>query len=240
LANNSVKLHARDLKLVFNRAIRTLAKAGVFDKTVIGTAEGIYLETMARYQGCGQATRTVRIKDKQGREHAIEGTVHRWKVLLLIDAATKIPLSVKVEKITSMRPSGPARWSRQPARIWSAWPACGRSSIIKAVWMTPRCGGRISMRSPVWCWPKRFQVDAIAQVFDPAHEAIHRSVPAMFVKIVGTPFVIQYLAHQPIGGDRHGIGYSYNRPFLLTAGRQVRRDSTPAAHTRRCSAWPPR
>ena len=69
---------------------------------------------------------------------------------------------------------------------------------------------------------QRFQVDAIAQVFDPAHEAIHRSVPAMFVEIVGTPFVIRCLAHQPMEGtDHHGMGYSHNRPFLPMAGCQA-------------------
>jgi hypothetical protein len=41
----------------------------------------------------------VRIEDKQGRVHEIKVTVYGWKVLLLIDAATKIPLAVKVGQI---------------------------------------------------------------------------------------------------------------------------------------------
>jgi Transposase DDE domain len=96
LANNIVKLNLRDLERVFNGAIRALAQAGVFDKKVTGIADGTDLETTARYQGCGQVTRKVRIKDKQGQVHAIEVTVYGWKVLLLIDARTKIPLAVKV------------------------------------------------------------------------------------------------------------------------------------------------
>jgi hypothetical protein len=44
-------------------------------------------------------TRKVRIEDKQGRVHEIAVTVYGWKVLLLIDARTKIPLAVKVAKI---------------------------------------------------------------------------------------------------------------------------------------------
>jgi hypothetical protein len=99
LANNIVKLNLRDLERVFNGAIRALAKAGVFAKQVTGIADGTDLETTARYRGCGQVTRKVRIEDKQGREHAIEVTVYGWKVLLLIDAATKIPLAVKVGQI---------------------------------------------------------------------------------------------------------------------------------------------
>jgi Transposase DDE domain len=99
LANNIVKLNLRDLEWVFNGAIRALAKAGVFAKKVTGIADGTDLETTARYRGCGQVTRKVRIEDKQGRGHEIEVTVYGWKVLLLIDALTKIPLGVKVGKI---------------------------------------------------------------------------------------------------------------------------------------------
>jgi hypothetical protein len=99
LANNIVKLNLRDLESLFNGAIHALAKAGVFDKQVTGIADGTDLETTACYRGCGQVTRMVRIEDKQGRMHEIEVTVYGWKVLLLIDAATKIPLAVKVGKI---------------------------------------------------------------------------------------------------------------------------------------------
>jgi Transposase DDE domain len=99
LANNIVKLNLRDLERMFNGAIRALAQAGVFDKQVTGIADGTDLETTARYQGCGQVTRKVRIEDKQGQVHAIEVTAYGWKVLLLIDARTKIPLAVKVGPI---------------------------------------------------------------------------------------------------------------------------------------------
>jgi hypothetical protein len=99
LAHNIVKLNLRDLEHVFNGAIRALAQAGVFAKQVTGIADGTDLETTDRYWGCGQVTRQVRIEDKQGRVHEIEVTVYGWKVLLLIDALTKIPLAVKVAKI---------------------------------------------------------------------------------------------------------------------------------------------
>jgi Transposase DDE domain len=99
LANNIVKLNLPDLEHVFNGAIRALAQAGVFAKQVTGIADGTDLATTDRYGGCGQVTRKVRIEDKQGRVHEIEVTVYGWKVLLLIDALTKIPLAVKVAKI---------------------------------------------------------------------------------------------------------------------------------------------
>jgi hypothetical protein len=99
LANNIVKLNLRDLGYVFNGAIRALAEAGVFRKQVTGITDGTDLETTAHYRGCSQATRKVQLENKHGQRHTIEVTVYGWKVLLLIDAATKIPLAVKVGPI---------------------------------------------------------------------------------------------------------------------------------------------
>jgi hypothetical protein len=141
LAKNIVKWNLRDLEAVFNGTIRALAKAGVFGAKVTGMVDGTDLETTERYAGCGQVTRTVRIEDKQGRVHEIEVTVYGWKVLLLIDAATKIPLAVKVGKIHEHEAPGPAPWSPKPACIWPALPGCTRSSLIKAFWTAARCGG---------------------------------------------------------------------------------------------------
>jgi hypothetical protein len=73
-----------------------LAKAGVFGKQVTGIADGTDLETTEHYLGCGQVTRTVRIEDTRGKVPKVEVTVYGWKVLLLIDAITKMPLAVKV------------------------------------------------------------------------------------------------------------------------------------------------
>jgi hypothetical protein len=108
LAKNIVKLNLRELEVVFNGAIRALAKAGGFAAKVTGMAAGTALETTQRYAGCGQVTRKVRIEDQGGRMHEIEVTVYGWKVLLLIDAATKIPLAVKVGKIEAHE----TQWTR--------------------------------------------------------------------------------------------------------------------------------
>ena len=108
LANNIVKLNLRDLEGVFNGAIRALAQAGVFGKQVTGIADGTDLDTTQRYTGCGQVTRQVRLEDKLGKMQAIQVTVYGWKVLLLIDAVTKIPLAVKVGQIQEHE----ALWAR--------------------------------------------------------------------------------------------------------------------------------
>jgi hypothetical protein len=108
LAKNIVQWNLWNLEAVFNGAIRALAKAGVFGGKVTGIADSTDLETTERYTGCGQVTRKVRIEDKQGKVHEIEVTVYGWKVLLLIDAATKIPLAVKVGQIQEHE----ALWTR--------------------------------------------------------------------------------------------------------------------------------
>jgi hypothetical protein len=94
-----VKWHLRALEEVFKGAIRALAKAGGLGAKVTGIMDGTALETTERYTGCGPVTRTVRSEDTRGKAPAIEVTVYGWKVLLVIEAATTIPLAVKVGKI---------------------------------------------------------------------------------------------------------------------------------------------
>ncbi len=108
LAKNIVKWNLQDLEIRFNGAIRALAKAGVFGKQITGIADGTDLETTERYRGCGQVTRTVRIEDTRGKMHESAVMVYGWKVLLLIDAVTKIPLAVKVGQIQEHE----ALWAR--------------------------------------------------------------------------------------------------------------------------------
>jgi hypothetical protein len=76
LANNIVKLHLRDLEAWYNGTIRALAKAGIFGAKVTGMVDATDLDTTAAYEGRGQATRTRKITDKQGRVHEIEVTVY--------------------------------------------------------------------------------------------------------------------------------------------------------------------
>jgi Transposase DDE domain len=99
LARNIVKLNLRQLEALFNGAIQALVQAGLFGKQVTGIVDATDLETTERYEGCGQATRKRRVTDKHGKVHAVEVTVYGWKVIVLIDARTKMPLAVKVVPI---------------------------------------------------------------------------------------------------------------------------------------------
>jgi hypothetical protein len=99
LADNIVKLNVRDLEALFNGAIRALAQAGVFAAKVTGIVDATDLETTAQYEGCGQVTRKRKITNKRGKVHEIEVTVYGWKLIVLIDAWTKIPLAAAVVPI---------------------------------------------------------------------------------------------------------------------------------------------
>ena len=99
LANNIVKWHLRVLEGVFNGAIRALAQAGDFGEKVTGMMDGTDLETSEGYTGCGQVIRTVGIEDPRGQVPTIEVTVYGWKLLVLTDVHTKVPLAAEVDKI---------------------------------------------------------------------------------------------------------------------------------------------
>ena len=99
LANNIVKLNLQELEAIFNGAIRALGKARVFGTTVTGIVDATDLETTIRYEGCGRATRKRKVTDKHGKVHEIEVTVYGWKLIVLIDAHTKIPLAATVVPI---------------------------------------------------------------------------------------------------------------------------------------------
>jgi len=108
LAKNIVYWQLPDLEGVFYGVIRALAKTGGFGAKVTGIADGTDLDTTERDTGCGQVTRQVRLEDQRGRVHAIDVTVSGGNVLLVIDAATKIPLAVTVAPIQEHE----ALWTR--------------------------------------------------------------------------------------------------------------------------------
>jgi hypothetical protein len=99
LAENIVQLNVRDLEALFNRIIRALAQTGVLAPKVTGIVDATDLETTAQYEGCGQVTRKRKVTDKRGKMHEIEVTVYGFKLIILIEARTKIPLAGKVVPI---------------------------------------------------------------------------------------------------------------------------------------------
>jgi hypothetical protein len=99
LADNVVKLNLRDLETLCNSVIRALARAQVFAAQLTGIVDATDLDTTAQYEGCGSVTRQRKITDQRGNVHEIEVTVYGWKLIVLIEAHTKIPLAAKVVPI---------------------------------------------------------------------------------------------------------------------------------------------
>lgn len=95
LADNIVKLSLTAMAAFLNGIVQDLAAAGVCAQQVTGLLDGTDLETTARYEGCGQATRTRQVTDKQGKVRQIAVTVYGWKLLVRIEARTKIPLAAR-------------------------------------------------------------------------------------------------------------------------------------------------
>jgi hypothetical protein len=99
LANHLVQLNLRDLVALFNSVIREVAKARSFGAKVTGIVDATDPETTAQHAGYGQVTRQRKITDKRGKGHEIEVTVYGFKLIVLIDARTKIPLAATVVPI---------------------------------------------------------------------------------------------------------------------------------------------
>jgi hypothetical protein len=99
LADHLVPLNLRNLEAWFNGVIRALAKTRDFGAQVTGIVDATDLETTAQDAGCGQVTRTRKITDKRGKVHEIEVTVYGFKLIVLIDAATTMPLAATVVPI---------------------------------------------------------------------------------------------------------------------------------------------
>ena len=100
LADNISKLAPEQLEPLFNQMVVCLVGAGLLDGERIVALDGSKLPTPKTYEGCGKLKQTRTVKVKGQKERAIEEYyVYGWKVLVLIDVHTRLPLSMKVVKI---------------------------------------------------------------------------------------------------------------------------------------------
>ena len=100
LADNISKLSREQMEHLFNQMVECVVGWGLLDGQRIAALDGSKLETPPTYEGCGKLKQTRRVKVKGQKEHAIEEYyVYGWKVLVLIDVQTRLPLAMKVVKI---------------------------------------------------------------------------------------------------------------------------------------------
>ncbi len=80
--------------------VQCVVSWGLLDGERIAALDGSKLPTPKSYAGCGKLKQTRSVKVKGQQERATEEYyVYGWKVLVLIDVPTRLPLAMKVVKI---------------------------------------------------------------------------------------------------------------------------------------------
>jgi hypothetical protein len=100
LADNISKLGEQEMERLFNQMVQLLARRGLFTGKLVVALDGSKLPTPHSYEGCGKLKQTRRVKVKGQPEAATEEYyVYGWKVLVLIEVQTRLPLAMKLVKI---------------------------------------------------------------------------------------------------------------------------------------------
>lgn len=100
VADNISKLGEQELEDLCNQMVQRLAQRDLFQGKVLVALDGSKLPTPKSYEGCGKLKQTRSVKVK-GQKEAVteEYYVYGWKVLVLIEVHTRLPLAVKVVQI---------------------------------------------------------------------------------------------------------------------------------------------
>lgn len=100
LADNISKLSPEQLETLFNQMVQCVVRWGLLDGPRLAALDGSKLATPKTYAGSGKLKQTRSVKVKGQQERATEEYyIYGWKVLVLIDVPTRLPLAMKVVKI---------------------------------------------------------------------------------------------------------------------------------------------
>lgn len=100
LADNISKLGEEEMERLFNQMVQLLAQRGFFQGKLLVALDGSKLPTPQSYEGCGKLKQTRSVKITGQKEAATEEYyVYGWKVLVLIEVQTRLPLAMKLVKI---------------------------------------------------------------------------------------------------------------------------------------------
>ena len=100
LADNISKLSEEEMERLFNQMVQLLARRAMFTGKLLVALDGSKLPTPQSYEGCGKLKQTRSVKVKGQQEAATEEYyVYGWKVLVLIEVQTRLPLAMKLVKI---------------------------------------------------------------------------------------------------------------------------------------------
>lgn len=100
LAQNICKLTVEQVEALLNGVVHQLAAFGLFAEEIAVVIDGSKLETTAKFEGRGCLRLERQVKEKgSGRLVTIDVFLFGWKVIVLMDIRTRIPLAAKVVKI---------------------------------------------------------------------------------------------------------------------------------------------
>src|SRR5436305_3140404 len=100
LADNICKITQEEMERLFNRMVQLLARRGLFAGKLLVALDGSKIPTPASYEGCGKLKQTRKVKVKGQQEPVTEEYyVSGWKVLVLIEVQTRLPLAMKLVPI---------------------------------------------------------------------------------------------------------------------------------------------
>jgi len=100
LAQNICKLTVKQMEALLNGVVHRLAAFGIFAEEIAVVIDGSKLETTEKFEGRGCLRLERRVKEKgTGRLVTIDVFLFGWKVIVLMDIRTRIPLAAKVVKI---------------------------------------------------------------------------------------------------------------------------------------------
>ena len=100
LADNISKLSREQMETLFNQMVQCIVGWGLLDGERIAALDGSKLPTPETYEGRGKLKQTRSVKVKGQKERATEEYyVYGWKVLVLMDVHTRLPLAMKVVQI---------------------------------------------------------------------------------------------------------------------------------------------
>jgi len=99
LAQNLAKLSEATVVTFFNGCITALAASGLFAPEITAAVDGSKIETTQKYQGRGCLKVEKRKRSKDGGWVTVVEWLFGWKVVVLMDTRTRIPLALKVLQI---------------------------------------------------------------------------------------------------------------------------------------------
>src|SRR2546430_6557011 len=100
LADNICKLTQEEMERLFNQMVQLLAGRGWFAGNLLVALDGSKVPTPASYQGCGKLKQTRKVQVKGQKDPVTqEYYVYGWKVLVLIEVQTRLPLAMKLVPI---------------------------------------------------------------------------------------------------------------------------------------------